>query len=216
MRVKNQERGSIILCDYGQVLAGFDRNLCAVEFESRLGRPIPPAGLALLEELLPPFESGGVSAQAFLGELREPLGFQHSTEEEEFRIAWCSILWPLKETVAVLRKWKAKPQVHVHIVTNTDPWRLAYASTHLGLGDLFEASTASFEKGVVPKGSCSTIWRVARHRAETESGFDSPKVIGIDDLERNLQPALNDGTLDHGIVYENALQLEAQLQLLHG
>ncbi|PCJ54852.1 MAG: hypothetical protein COA70_03955 [Planctomycetota bacterium] len=216
MRVKNQVAGSIILCDYGQVLAAFDRSLCAKEFEKRLGRPIPPAGVRLLEELLGPFEAGAVSPEAFLGELRDPLGFKHSFEEHEFRLAWCSILWPLEETVAIMRKWKARPGVEVHIVTNTDPWRLAYASSHLGLGDLFTAYTASFEDGMVPKGQCSTMWAEARRRAEAKCGHYSPLVIGVDDLEANLKPALDDGTLDHGIVFKDAAQLDQQLQLLHG
>lgn len=216
MRVKNQEASSIILCDYGQVLAGFDRALCAKEFEARLGRPISPAGARLLEELLEPFEAGAISEEAFLGELRAPLGFRHSFEESEFRMAWCSILWPLEDTVAVMRKWKATPGVEVHIVTNTDPWRLEYASSHLGLGDLFQACTASFEDGVVPKGQCSNMWSTARRRAEAECADRYPLIIGVDDLEQNLKPALDDGTLDHGIVFENAVQLEEQLLLLHG
>ena len=214
--MKNQEASSIILCDYGQVLAGFDRNLCAIEFEKRLGRPIPPAGAQLLEELLEPFEAGAITGEAFLGELHDTLGFRHSQEENEFRMAWCSILWPIQETVAVMRKWKAAPGVKVHIVTNTDPWRLAYASSHLGLEDLFDACTASFEKGVVPKGTCSNMWAIARHREQAVCTDNSPMVIGIDDLEQNLKPALDDGTLDHGIVFQDAVQLDQQLRLLHG
>jgi hypothetical protein len=214
--VKIQEASSIILCDYGQVLAGFDYSLCAKEFEKRVGRPISPAGTRLLEELLGPFEAGAISPEAFLGELRDPLGFKHSFEEDAFRTAWCSILWPLEDTVAVMRKWKATPGVEVHIVTNTDPWRLAYASSHLGMADLFSASTASFEDGMVPKGQCSNLWAKARHRAETACGGHSPMVIGVDDLEANLKPALDDGTLDYGIVYQNAEQLDEQLCLLHG
>ncbi|MFK5956661.1 MAG: hypothetical protein QM477_09475 [Planctomycetota bacterium] len=213
--MKNQGPETIILCDYGQVLAGFDRGLCAIEFEKRLGRPIPAAGARLLEDLLAPFEAGGINEEAFLGELRGPLGFKHSQEESEFRMAWCSILWPLDDTVTVIRAWKAKPGVEVHIVTNTDPWRYAYASSHLGLGDLFQSSTASFERRVVPKGRCSSMWREARKRAEAKTGWRSPMVIGVDDLAANLNPALADGTLHHGIVFRNAEQLNEDLCLLH-
>jgi len=216
MPVKIQGSGTIILCDYGQVLAEFDRSLCAKEFARRLGRPIPAVAASLLEALLTPFEAGEITGDAFLAQLRGPLALRGAAEESAFRMAWCSILWASEDTVAVVRKWKAMPEVAVHIVTNTDPWRLAFASSDLGLSDLFHATTASFEDGVMPKGKCSSMWAHARRRAEAETGWRSPMVIGVDDLKANLDPALADGTLQHGIVFRNAIQLDAELQLLHG
>ena len=127
MRMKNQGEPTLILCDYGQVLAGFDRSRCAVAFERLLGRPIPAAGEALLEELLQPYEAGTIGPAQFLEAAREPLGLRHAREEALFREAWCSILWALVDSIAVLRRRLGQSGVQVHIVTNTDPWRLAYA-----------------------------------------------------------------------------------------
>lgn len=214
MRMKNQGDATLILCDYGQVLAGFDRDRCAVSFERLLGRPIPQAGAELLEQLLQPFEAGTLTPEQFLDEVREPLGLRHTRDETLFREAWCLILWALVDSIAVLRRRLGTPGLQVHIVTNTDPWRLAYASDTLGMADLFGSCTASFEDGVTPKGRDSSMWQEARRRAEAALGESGKRVIGIDDLEQNLSPALLDGTLTHGIVFRDAAQLEQELQAL--
>lgn len=212
MRMKNQGDATLILCDYGQVLAGFDRDRCAVSFERLLGRPIPSSGAALLEQLLQPFEAGEINPEQFLEAVREPLGLRHARDEALFREAWCSILWALVDSIAVLRRRLGMEGVQVHIVTNTDPWRLAYASDKLGMADLFQSCTASFEEGVSPKGADSSMWAEARRRAAAALGQEGSRVIGIDDLEQNLNPALEDGTLTHGIVFRDATQLEKELQ----
>ncbi|MGB0953758.1 MAG: hypothetical protein ACPG31_11070 [Planctomycetota bacterium] len=210
--MKNQGDATLILCDYGQVLAGFDRDRCAVSFERLLGRPIPRAGAELLEQLLQPFEAGEITPEQFLDAVREPLGLRHVRDEALFQEAWCSILWALVDSIAVIRRRLQVEGVQVHIVTNTDPWRLAYASDKLGMADLFQSCTASFEEGVTPKGADSSMWAVARRRAEAVLGEAGTRVIGIDDLEQNLSPALEDGTLTHGIVFRDASQLETELQ----
>jgi len=212
MRMKNQGDATVILCDYGQVLAGFDRERCALSFERLLGRPIPNAGATLLEELLTPYEAGEIDPEQFLTAVREPLGLRHPREEELFRQAWCSILWAEVDAIAVLRRRLNRSGLLVHIVTNTDPWRLAHASEQLGMADLFQRCTASFENGVTPKGVDSSMWAEARRRAEAELGGHVTRVIGVDDLAQNLTPALEDGTLHHGIVYRDAAQLERELQ----
>ena len=200
-----------MLCDYGQVLALFDRSLCAQEFKRRLGRPLPADGERLLEELLIPFESGAIDADVFLARVRQALALRDSTEEQAFRLAWCAILWAQEEVVTLLRRVAARPRTVVHIVTNTDPWRLQHASTTLGLGDLFAGCTASFEAGVTAKGHDSTMWSEARRRASITLGVEPALVLGIDDVEANLDHALADGTLDHGIVFSDAANLEQRL-----
>lgn len=204
-------RPAIVLCDYGQVLAGFDRSRCAEGFARLLGRPLPAEAAPLLEDLLNPFESGAIDAATFLGTLREPLGLRSEKEERAFRKAWGSILWALEEPIALLRRVKQRPNTVVHIVTNTDPWRLAYASEELGMGDLFEEASASFEDGVTPKGQDSSMWRTARQRATATLGCEPELVLGIDDLPANLAPAMADGTLTHAHVFTAAPGLEQEL-----
>jgi len=205
---------ALVLCDYGQVLAGFDRSLCAQEFAARLGRALPPAGARLLEELLAPFESGALGAEGFLAQLRPVLDLADAAEELAFREAWCRILWAKEDTVAVLRRLLPRPRTRIHVVTNSDPWRLAFARTTLGMADLFQGVTASFEEGVTPKGEDSSMWRVARRRATEALGEEPALVVGIDDLEANLAPALADGTLTHAVVFRDAAGLDAALREL--
>ncbi|MHC4379546.1 MAG: HAD family hydrolase [Planctomycetota bacterium] len=212
--MKMQGGSVVVLCDYGQVLAGFDRSLCAVNFERLLGRPMPEAGADLLEDLLQPFEAGDLDADAFLSEARGPLRLSGGAEESSFREAWCSILWTSDAVVARMRQVAARPEVVFHVVTNTDPWRLEHASSTLGMADLFRQVTASFEPGVSPKGRDSGMWAEARRRAELD-GEEAPRlVLGIDDLEANLQPALDDGTLDQAIVFTGVESLDRELQAL--
>lgn len=204
----------VVLCDYGQVLAGFDRSLCARDFERLLGRPLPAAGARLLEELLHPFESGDLAPEGFLEAVRDPLELSGPAEERLFREAWCSILWPLEPVIARMREVAARPEVVLHVVTNTDPWRLEHARTTLGLADLFRGVTASFEPGVRPKGQDSGMWAEARRRVEAELEQPPRWVLGIDDLEANLRPALEDGTLDHALVYTDLEDLDRRLKAL--
>lgn len=207
-------RPAIVLCDYGQVLAGFDRSRCAEGFARLLGRPLPTEAAPLLDELLNPFESGAIDPATFLGALREPLGLRSHEEELAFRKAWGSILWTLEEPIALLRRVKQRPNTVVHIVTNTDPWRLAYASEELGMADLFQEVSASFEEGVTPKGRDSSMWRTARQRATATLGCEPELVLGIDDLPGNLAPAMADGTLTHAHVFTAAPSLEQELAAL--
>lgn len=207
-------RPAIVLCDYGQVLAGFDRSRCADGFARLLGRPLPEEAAPLLEELLHPFESGAIDPTTFLDTLREPLGLRNQAEELSFRKAWGSILWTLEEPIALLRRVKQRPHTVVHIVTNTDPWRLAYASEELGMADLFQQVSASFEDGVTPKGKDSSMWRIARQRATTALGCEPELVLGIDDLPQNMSPAMADGTLTHAHVFTTAAGLEQELLAL--
>lgn len=204
----------VVLCDYGQVLAGFERSLCGQVFERLLGRPLPTGGEALLEDLLAPLEAGTLTTQAFLDAVREPLNLQDKAEEQAFREAWCSILWGKEDVIARLRLVAARPDVVFHVVTNTDPWRLEHASTTLGLADLFQSVTASFEPGVTPKGKDSGMWAEARRRAEEVCGGKADLVLGIDDLEANLLPALADGTLDRAIVFTDVASLDRALTAL--
>ena len=205
---------AVVLCDYGQVLAGFDRSLCAKEFAQRLGRPLPPAAAALLEELLGPFESGALDGNAFLAAVRPALALADAAEEAAFRESWCRILWAQEDTVAILRQLVRRPRTAVHVVTNTDPWRLAFARTTLGMEDLFQGVTASFEEGVAPKGQDAGMWQLARRRATATLGEEPQLVVGIDDLAANLAPALADGTLTHGLLYRDAPTLRADLAAL--
>jgi len=208
-------RPAIVLCDYGQVLAGFDRSRCAEGFARLLGRPLPANAAPLLEELLQPLESGAIDPTTFLETLREPLGLRNQAEELAFRKAWGSILWTLEEPIALIRRVKQRANTVVHIVTNTDPWRLAYASEELGLADLFAQVTASFEDGVTPKGRDSSMWRIARQRATAALGCEPELVLGIDDLPQNMSPAMADGTLTHAHVFTTAQSLEQELLRLH-
>lgn len=211
MESSARPRPAIVLCDYGQVLAGFDRSRCTGGFARLLGRPLPAAAAPLLEELLHPFESGEINATTFLNTVREPLGLANQAEELAFRQAWGSILWTLEEPIALLRRVKQCPSTVVHVVTNTDPWRLAYASEELGMADLFQQVTASFEEGVTPKGKDSSMWKVARQRATAALGCEPELVLGIDDLPANMAPAMADGTLTHTHVFTEGQSLEREL-----
>ena len=52
---------------------------------------------------------------------------------------------------------------------------------------------------------------VARRRAEADCDGSPRLVLGIDDLEANLEPALADGTLDRGIVFTDVESLDREL-----
>lgn len=202
---------AVVLCDYGKVLADFDRARTEVLFEEALGRPLPPTGARLLDDLLGPFEAGEFDPSTFLRQAREALGLADEAEEAAFLAAWCGILWTLDDTVALMRRVATRPRTVVHVVTNTDPLRLAFAREGLGLADLFAEATASFEDGVTPKGRDSSMWQVARARATASLGEEPALVVGIDDLAGNLEPALADGTLDHGVVHSDAAGTAAEL-----
>ncbi len=207
-----QARSLLILCDLGQVLAYFDRRLLAENFARWSGRPFPPEAETRSEELRIPFESGQIDSAGFLLAMREFLGWMDGEQEQIFRRAWGSILWPNEECIQVFRAFIQRPRVWLHVVTNTDPWRLEYARTELSMADLLSHCTASFEPEVEPKGKSSQMWRLARARGLRELAQHPSCVVGIDDLAENLQPAVADGTLDWGIHFQNAKQLECELQ----
>ena len=148
------------------------------------------------------YEHGRMTTPEFLDRLNGLLSAPLSLEELEQ--AWCGIFTPQPQMLALARR--LRPQVKVHIISNTGEIHWQYLRERFALDDLCEGSFASCEVGHMKP--TAEIYRIAEERF----GFAPPQAVFIDDRAENVDGAKACGW--HGIHHRSYGQtLEALAEL---
>jgi len=170
-----------VLFDLGNVIAGFDH----MTFCRRLaaeGSPLPPGEIYRIvfrQGFNDRFESGEIGGDAFFEELAGPL--QTTVTRERFREMWCDIFRENPGMSVLLEA--LHPRVRLVLVSNTNPWHLAYTRKRYRFLERFHELVLSYEVGC--RKPDPGIFRAALAAA----GVPPERCLYLDDMEENVRAA---------------------------
>ncbi len=198
-----------ILFDLGKVLVPFD-------WEIALNRLLPhlppkmaemqkddrPGFRRLFMEPLEKLETGKIEFDRFHRTMSDILEVRLS--EEEFQLIWCDIFRPDYEMIALGEA--LSKQYGTWLVSNTSRVHYEWILEQFPTVAFYKSAALSYELGV-GKPSAGYYQEAIR-----KFGIDPERSIFIDDLEENVEGAVQAGM--HGILFLDRVRLTGQLKQL--
>ncbi|NIM07504.1 MAG: HAD-IA family hydrolase [Armatimonadetes bacterium] len=145
-------------------------------------------------------ERGLARFSAYYERYAEEVGLRIGVEE--FTVMWSDIFTEKPETTALLRRLK---DVRLFMLSNTDEAHIAWVRERFGeVMGLFEKCFFSYELGAIKP--APEVFR----GVENVTGLAPEAHLLIDDIEANVQAALNAGW--QGVRFRSAAELEKSLR----
>jgi putative hydrolase of the HAD superfamily len=191
-----------ILFDFGNVVAFFDHTRATRRFAE--SSPMPPADMyaAIYDnELEHEFESGRLSADAFVGRVMERIAYRG--RREQLHDAFIDIFTPNPAVIAAVPR--LKPNYRLVLASNTNP--LHYGHYREQFADTlrhFDAVALSYEAGVRKPAAAYFDYAVRL------AGCRPGECLFIDDMTLNVAGAHSSGL--HGLVYQPEVDLPRALR----
>jgi glucose-1-phosphatase len=166
--------------DIGNVLLRFDFDLALQRVAAQCARPIIPEDLDVLKNRL---EEGQITRHEFLEQLIEAIGFQG--EEAELVSAWEDIFEENLLMTDFVRQLHG--QFPLYLLSNTSDLHINHVFRQYPVFELFDDAVYSYEAGCMKPSP--EIFRVAAAKLRVKPH----ETIFVDDLEPNVEEALNQG-----------------------
>ncbi len=169
------------LFDLGNVIAGFDHGIFCRRLAGE-GSPLEPEAIHRIvfrEGYNDRFEDGTLEGKAFYEQLKAPL--ELSVGLERFREIWCEIFWENPGMRVLLEALNA--HARLVLVSNTNPWHLAFIRDRTPLLAPFHRLVLSYEVGL-RKPDPGFF-----HAALEAAGSRPERCLYFDDMEENVQAA---------------------------
>jgi len=169
------------LFDLGNVLMGFNHRI----FCRRLAAECPPwqeddiLRIVFQSEINRDFEIGKIDGEEFYREACQQLAC--TLPMDRFREIWCDIFWENPGMSRLLRTLKT--QARLVLVSNTNPWHLAYTRSRFAILEPFDRLVLSYEVGAVKPEA--RFFEAALKAAETPP----EQCLYFDDIEENVRAA---------------------------
>jgi HAD superfamily hydrolase (TIGR01549 family) len=173
------------LFDLGNVIAGFDHWIFCRRLAGE-GSPLEPEAIHRIvfrEGFNDRFENGALQGEAFYEKLKSPLNL--SVGPDRFREIWCEIFWENPGMSSLLEALQT--QARLVLVSNTNPWHLAYIRESTRLLEPFDRLVLSYEVGF--RKPDPGFFRAALEAADCEP----QRCLYFDDMKGNVRAAASLG-----------------------
>jgi len=169
------------LFDLGNVLADFEHRIFCRRLAAE-GSPLEAE--TIYREVFQGgandrFEDGRLGGEGFYEALRGPLRLR--VGPVRFREIWCEIFWENKGMRALLEA--LRPHARLVLVSNTNPWHVAWVREHTRLLEPFHRQVLSYEVGVRKPDPAFF------HTALEAAGTRPERCLYFDDSEENVRAA---------------------------
>ncbi len=199
----DKPRACVIFFDIGQVLLKYDPKQVAVEMAKLLKRhPMKVARYLWASNLVDRIERGHIKPREIYHLFSKELGFEGSYED--FKRLWSGFFKLHLETAELFDRLVEKHRVYLFSNTNFLHWD--HIRRHYAFAKKARGAVLSFKLGM--RKPDPAIYRHALKYA----GAKPSDCVFIDDRIDNVETAVKLGL--HGIQFENADQLRAELEKL--
>ena len=174
-----------IFFDIGGVLVTVDSSASIQKLSQKLDVSPEKIRLGMTRELLCEYEKGLLTSNQFYEQLLINYGSQKTLDIEAFKSYWLDVLFPCEESVAFLRR--ATKDFPVWLLSNTNDFHYDLLMQDFPFMKWVNGGTYSFMVGSMKPDPL--IYETAIKR----SGFRPEEILFIDDLEENVQAAVDQG-----------------------
>jgi putative hydrolase of the HAD superfamily len=178
--------GPALLSDIGNVLVSFDFSIAA----ERCARHCPYPASALfnkLDNIKLPYENGEISDDVFVSKAIRALEFQGS--QEQFIEIWCEIFQENMQMENTLARFHGT--LPMFLLSNTSGLHKRHLFASYSIFRHFQDGIYSYSAG------CSKPGKQIFEVAINSLGLDPCNTFYVDDLEANLETAMNMGFHTH-------------------
>ena len=155
---------------------------------------------AMSDELMLQFNKGQIQPKEFHAQLAAKYNLQ--IPYDEFVNLWCGIFSPMPGMADLLSEFDGK--IKLGLLSDTDPLHWEHLFKTNPILAIFQKPTLSYQAGTTKPDA--PIYLAAAKNVNTPP----PQCLYIDDLEQNVQGAINVGM--QGIIFKSAQQIRKELK----